>query len=142
MAGVNWKGESVLDTAYLLNSNTEAVHPCTGKLLEVWVVLWRHMVGFQDCRQTQSADLLGEGGRNGFTCNPCLPAMLCKVFIQNTKLHLPAHVKEGTQLAKGENNISAVSYEEPDTRAPVNTLFSKGSCSISFLRLFLNGPQI
>lgn len=45
----------------------------------------------------------GEKKRNGFTCNPCLSAMLCKIFIQNTKLPLPAHMKDGTQLPNGEN---------------------------------------
>lgn len=66
MAGINCKGESegkkgpfaVLDTAYLLNSNTKLIHLCRRKLMEVWIVLWRHMVEIQDCRQTRSADLL------------------------------------------------------------------------------------
>lgn len=49
---------AVLDTAYLINSNTELIHLCRRKLIEVWVALWRHMVEFQDCRQTRSADLL------------------------------------------------------------------------------------
>lgn len=78
--------------------------------------------------------------RNGFICNSCLSAVLCKVFRQNTKLHLSAHVKEGTQLPKwGEkkSSITAGSYYEPDTRAPVNTFLSLREAVISlFIRLF------
>lgn len=113
MAGINWEGGesegkkgpfAVLGAAYLINSNTDPIQLCRGKLREVWVVLWRHMVEFQDCRQTWSANLpKWVCGWGGFTCALCLPAMLCKVFIQNTKLHLPAHVKEGTGHLKGEH---------------------------------------
>lgn len=75
----------------------------------------------------------GGGRRNGFICNPCLSAVLCKVFRQNTKLHLPAHVKEGTQLPKWgkKSSITAGSYYEPDTRAPVNTFLSLREAVIS-----------
>lgn len=113
MAGINCKSESegkkgafaVLDTAYLINSNAERIHLCRRKLVEVWVVLWRHMVEFQDCRQTQSADLLRAGGEEMalLAIRVCLQCCARFFFLQNTKLPLPAHVKEGAQLPKGEN---------------------------------------
>lgn len=113
MAGINCKSESegkkgsfaVLETAYLINSNTERIHLCRRKLMEVWVVLWRHMVEFQDCRQTQSADLLRGGGEKWLylqSVSAC-SAVQGFFFLQNTKLPLPAHVKEGAQRPKGEN---------------------------------------
>ena len=97
----------VLDKAYLIISTTEPIHLCREKLMGVWLFFGGTWLNFKTADRHRVLIYWGLGG--GFTCNPYLPAMLCKVvfffffFLQNIKLHLPSHMKEGTQLPKGRN---------------------------------------
>lgn len=59
--------------------------------------------------------------------------MLCKVFKQNTKLHLPAHVKEGTRLPKGENKVFQLYFIMSQTHKHLLIPFSPREAVISLL---------
>lgn len=85
MADFNCKGgESEGTEGRLLYwTQRELIHLRRRKLIEVWVVLWRHMVEFQDCRQTRSADLLrGEKEMALLAIHVCLQC--CARFLYRT----------------------------------------------------------
>lgn len=84
-----------------------------GSCCEVWVVLWRHMVDFffffYVAGRRGVLFFLVEGKKNqedGFARSPLLPAIMCKVFLHNTKMclqaHFPTGLQEEIQLLRGQ----------------------------------------